>query len=576
MSLEDTKAKLLTANETLEGLLTQINDLYVEEMSAENKNLKEALSELHNSREIDLVKIVQDIKNFNGHKFYTFLHVFNSVLPLLNESVEKILYCLTHVAQQASGYLAVDEAFKCFCKVEAHRPIDGIEFIMEQSELSIYAPFLSSSILAYSSDRVDEAIQITKDLIGNDNQIVRSQVYFSLGQLDVSEVQANLIWDLLSSNANNETDDNCRALILKSTLYFGGKHPPYWPQIEEFLLTFIKRTSAEIIYQISDIVAFQRVDIPPTVLHLLIKQLANVSPENNNAVSNINYVLVNLVEKGSSSFAVELLESILNAGVEITDLGYFTNELLSKRQELLNHIITKWFLSGKLSLCNSISKLLHDVIDKDIELKAEMTQLNNEVKQVFVAHKAIGWLFTRPISVASFILSIYETASPTTHETLEQALYDPMLLSYPGELKRFLQSCINKDFQVHLCERLLNSLDGYHTDIKKVFELKELMAPSENVRAYWKKSNKDMQAAYEEASKGSFIREIATTQKLLYGNSSIYYVHKGNGERLRQEMQMQSFSHSTEMPTLNVLDPESLDYILRIYRCERIKDEVNS
>lgn len=576
MSLEDTKAKLLTANETLEGLLTQINDLYVEEMSAENKNLKEALSELHNSREIDLVKIVQDIKNFNGHNFYTFLRVFESVLPLLNESVEKILYCLTHVAQQASGYLAVDEAFKCFCKVEAHRPIDGIEFIMEQSELSIYAPFLSSSILAYSSDRVDEAIQITKDLIGNDNQIVRSQVYFSLGQLDVSEVQANLIWDLLSSNANNETDDNCRALILKSTLYFGGKHPPYWPQIEEFLLTFIKRTSAEIIYQISDIVAFQRVDIPPTVLHLLIKQLANVSPENNNAVSNINYVLVNLVEKGSSSFAVELLESILNAGVEITDLGYFTNELLSKRQELLNHIITKWFLSGKLSLCNSISKLLHDVIDKDIELKAEMTQLNNEVKQVFVAHKAIGWLFTRPISVASFILSIYETASPTTHETLEQALYDPMLLSYPGELKRFLQSCINKDFQVHLCERLLNSLDGYHTDIKKVFELKELMAPSENVRAYWKKSNKDMQAAYEEASKGSFIREIATTQKLLYGNSSIYYVHKGNGERLRQEMQMQSFSHSTEMPTLNVLDPESLDYILRIYRCERIKDEVNS
>ncbi|KJG17343.1 hypothetical protein UB37_19785 [Photobacterium iliopiscarium] len=119
-------------------------------------------------------------------------------------------------------------------------------------------------------------------------------------------------------------------------------------------------------------------------------------------------------------------------------------------------------------------------------------------------------------------------------------------------------------------------LDIYHANIKEVFDLKELIAPSENVRAYWKKSNKDMQAAYEEASKGSFIREIATTQRLLYGNSSIYYVHKGNGERLRQEMPMQSFSHSTEMPRLNVLDPESLDYILRIYRGERIKDEVNS
>ncbi|KJG15189.1 hypothetical protein UB37_20235 [Photobacterium iliopiscarium] len=138
MSLEDTKAKLLTANETLEGLLTQINDLYVEEMSAENKNLKEALSELHNSREIDLVKIVQDIKNFNGHNFYIFLHVFESVLPLLNESVENILYCLAHLTQHADRYLAVDEAFKHFCKVEAYRPRDSIKFIMEQSELSIY------------------------------------------------------------------------------------------------------------------------------------------------------------------------------------------------------------------------------------------------------------------------------------------------------------------------------------------------------------------------------------------------------------------------------------------------------
>lgn len=576
MSLEDTKAKLLTANETLEGLLTQINDLYVEEMSAENKNLKEALSELHNSREIDLVKIVQDIKNFNGHNFYIFLHVFESVLPLLNESVENILYCLAHLTQHADRYLAVDEAFKHFCKVEAYRPRDSIKFIMEQSELSIYAPFLSSSIVAYSSDRVDEAIQITKKLISNENKIVRSQAYLVLGQLDVSEIQANIIWDLLINNANSENDDNCRALILKSALYFGEKCPSYWPQIEEFLLTFIEGASAEIIHQISDIAAFQRVDIPPNVLHLLIKQLANVSPENINAISNVDCILVKLIENGSSSFAVELLESLLSAGVEITDLGYFTSELLSKRQELLNHIITKWFLSGKLSLCNSVSKLLHDVIDKDIELKAEMTQLNDEVKQVFVAHKAIGWLFTRPISVASFILSIYETASPTTHKTLEQALYDPMLLSYPGDLKQFLQSCINKGFQVHLCERLLDRLDIYHANIKEVFDLKELIAPSENVRAYWKKSNKDMQAAYEEASKGSFIREIATTQRLLYGNSSIYYVHKGNGERLRQEMPMQSFSHSTEMPRLNVLDPESLDYILRIYRGERIKDEVNS
>ncbi|TOH86946.1 hypothetical protein CGI72_22735, partial [Vibrio parahaemolyticus] len=111
----------------------------------------------------------------------------------------------------------------------------------------------------------------------------------------------------------------------------------------------------------------------------------------------------------------------------------------------------------------------------------------------------------------------------------------------------------------------------------KVSELKELMAPSENINVYWKESNRHMQTAYEKASRGSLIDHLCSTKQiLLYGNSSIYYVHKGDGETIRQEMQMQSFSHSTEMPSLDVLDPESLDYMLRLYRCERMKNEINS
>ncbi|WP_342652073.1 hypothetical protein NM449_02295 [Vibrio metschnikovii] len=86
-----------------------------------------------------------------------------------------------------------------------------------------------------------------------------------------------------------------------------------------------------------------------------------------------------------------------------------------------------------------------------------------------------------------------------------------------------------------------------------------------------------MQAAYEDASRGSiFFDLIEMKQTLLYGNSSIYYMQLGDGEQVRQETQMHSFSHSTEMPRLNVLDPESLDYILRVYRYERMKNEANS
>ncbi|HHF2899889.1 hypothetical protein [Vibrio sp. YT-19(2023)] len=577
MSLEETKASLLAASETADGLLAQINDLYIQEIRTEEKILKEALSELHNSGEIDLVEIVRGVdKSSNGYDFFTTLHAFESALPLLNASVDDVLRCLVHLTQQG-GSSGVYGAFERFCRAQASRPRYSVGFILAQSELSTYVPFLSSSILAYDSNHVTEAIQTIENLIADRHELIRRQAYFTLGRLDVGETQANVIWRILNNSARNECDSDCCASILKSMLCFGQTFPSYWQPIEDILLTFVEGASPEVIYEISDIVAFQRVALPQSVLELLVKQLFNVSPEHNSTVSNINYVLVKLVKSGSTSVAVELLESILAVGVEITDLGYLSNELLRKHRDLLNHIITRWFLSGEVSLCHGALDLLHDVTGKDIELKADMALLDDEVKQIFVSHKAVGWLFMRPISAASFILSICETASTAISKDFEQILYYPLLLSYPGQLKRFFQSCIDKGFQAHLCEHLLSRLQSYHSDIEKVSELKELMAPSENINVYWKESNRHMQTAYEKASRGSLIDHLCSTKQiLLYGNSSIYYVHKGDGETIRQEMQMQSFSHSTEMPSLDVLDPESLDYMLRLYRCERMKNEINS
>ncbi|EJG1632301.1 hypothetical protein BT049_RS03385 [Vibrio parahaemolyticus] len=580
MLLEEIKARILAASETAEGLLDQVNDLYVEEIRSEEKILKDALSELHNAGEIDLVEIIRGVdKSSSGHDFFSILHAFEGALPSLNASVEDVLSCLVHLTQQAGRDLAVGGiygAFERFCRVEAQRPRDSIGFILSQSELSAYAPFLSSSILAHDSDHVVDAIQTTESLIANRNDVIRNQAYFALGRLDVGDAHANVIWELISGSASGEHESGCCASILRATINFGDAFPSYWSQIEEFLCTFVEGAPPVVLYEISNIVAFQRVNLPEGVLELLVKQLANVSPEHKGIIDNIDHLLVKLVEKGSSSLVLKLLESILAAGVKFPQLDYFSRELLSKHRELLSHIVTKWFLSGDSTLCHGVSDLLHDVASKDVELKAEMALLGDEVKQVFVSHKAVGWLFMRPIAAASFILSIYETGSRTTCRHLDQVLYDPLLLSYPGELKRFFLSCIDKGFHVRTCELLLGKLQAYHSDIEKVAGLKELMAPMENINVYWKESNKSMQAAYEDASRGSIIDLIATKQTLLYGNSSIYYVHRGDGEQVRQEMQMQSFSHSTEMPRLNVLDPESLDYILRVYRCERMNNEANS
>lgn len=578
MSLEEIKAKLLTANKTVESLLAQVSDLYTREGCFEESILVEALSELHNSGEIDFVKIVKELDTSScKNDFFKIIDTFENTLPLLNSKVEDVLHCLVHLTQRVDS-IGVYGAFQNFCRAEPKRSKDTVEFILMQSELSAYAPFLSCSILEYDSNCMVEAIQTTKSLIANSNQAVRNQAYFVLGKLNIDETQASVILELLISSAMSEEDSDCYASILRAILYFGERFPSYWSPIEEFLTTFIKDSPPEVLNVISHIVAFQSGDLSESVIRLLVKKLANISPEHTCTINNVDHLLVNLIKRDLCSLAIELLESILAVGVKFTSLDYLSRELLCKHQyqELRNHIITKWFLSGESSLCHAVSDLLHDVMGKDIELKADMALLGDDKKQVFVSHKAIGWLFTRPVAAASFILSICETASITTLNNIAQILYDPLLLSYPGELEQFFQSYIDKNVQGQLCERLLRKLEAYHADIMKVSELNELMAPSENVRAYWKDCDKDMQKAHEKASKSSIIQIIATTQRLLYGNSSIYYIHMGDGKSVRQEAQMHSFSHSTEMPRLNVLDPESLDYALRIYRYERMKNEAYS
>lgn len=576
MPLEETRCALLNARENVENLLTLINELYKQQIKSEDTFLTEALSELHNTGEIDLLKILEAVNDTSyKNNFYAIMRVVETTLPSLDANVEDVLHCLTKLTELADGHI-VYGAFECFCRVDNSRPRDSLDFILRQTETDSYAPFIFYTIMAYDSGQIAESIQVIKNLIANSNEVIRNQAYSVLGKLNVTENWASTIWDIIKSSAINEHDDSCRASILRSALHFGHIFPSYWPHIENLLVAFVEEVSPNILNVISNTISPQQLNIPNSIQEILIKQLCKISPEHSDIISNIDYLLVNLVKKELYDIAIELLESILLCGVEFKSLSYFSNQLLGEHTNFNNHIITKWFLYGGETLCNNISILLHNIAGRDIELHADMTLLDNEEKKIFVSRKAIGWLFTRPIAAASLILSISESASKDTIKTLEDILYDPLLLSYPGELKKLFQTCIDKNEHNYICKLLLDKLESHNLDILRASGLKELTAPSKNIELYWKNFEKDMQESYEEASKNSFFRLIGTPKRLLYGNSSIYYIHQKEGQPSRQEMQMHSFSHSAEMPTLNILDPESLDYALRVFRCERMKNETNS
>lgn len=570
MSLEETKTSLITASENHERLLTCIKELHMLELRSEDKVLSQALAELHNSEKINLLSSISNLANHSvGSNFVTVSRVFENTLPMLNANVDDVILCIVHLMQQSGKGMifgGIYNAFQIFCSSDVLRASKSIDLILKQSELGTFATLLSSSVLAYSSKNVADAIKASEILIFHENVIVREQGYFALARVQIEETFSKDIWQLLSSRVYVEHEATCRSVLLRALIHLGSISSYHWVKIEKILPELLKNAEPEILNEISNIVAFDTVDLPDDVFFLLVKELENISAEHIGIINNLEYLLVKLLESTRTATTVRLLESFVISGVALTSLNYFSDELLDKYPDLYSHILTKWFLSGDSSLCHAVFDLLNHSSDDGISLKADSTLLTNELEEIFVVHKAIGWLFTLPIASASFILSIYKNASPATREEIEQNLYDPLLLSYPGMLKNFFRSLIDNEILKPLLERLLKRFYDYSTDLNKLSGLKELSAPRENVDTYWKRFSKDIADAQEQASRSSFLHQIVNTEKILYGNSSIFYVKQGDGNKLRQEVNMHAFSHSSELPTLNVIDPERLDYKLRVYR----------
>jgi hypothetical protein len=76
-------------------------------------------------------------------------------------------------------------------------------------------------------------------------------------------------------------------------------------------------------------------------------------------------------------------------------------------------------------------------------------------------------------------------------------------------------------------------------------------------------------------SKKSSIMDLFTTQTILYGHDVMSHIHMGS-ETKRSINTMHSFSHSSELPKLSVIDPEGLEIMLRVFRTERLKNETDS
>ena len=69
----------------------------------------------------------------------------------------------------------------------------------------------------------------------------------------------------------------------------------------------------------------------------------------------------------------------------------------------------------------------------------------------------------------------------------------------------------------------------------------------------------------------SVLLGLARRSVILYGKRSVTYVTDYDGSQRALAMELKSFEASFELPRREILDPVGLDYMLRVYRVEKLK-----
>ena len=246
------------------------------------------------------------------------------------------------------------------------------------------------------------------------------------------------------------------------------------------------------------------------------------------------------------------------------------HELASGNPQRLYELIVRWFLSGNIALCHNASKLIG--IDKKRFFDATVQPLGlSAEQQLFLCRKAIGFLFLKPVACCSIIVSVLRAGDKDVEDPATELLFDPILLSYGGDAKDYMKGIPATDPAYRPIQNALGKDEQYHVGLTATGTIKELH-PSEYQRDVVRQHAYDeFRTVYEKTESKSVFLALARRSTILYGKRSLTYVSNHDGGHRAVVMDLKSYEASFELPRREILDPVGLDYILRVYRVEKLK-----
>lgn len=542
------------------------------------KAFRATLAKLHNDGTIDVLEPARQIATsaINRHDFFTVMHVYSDLIPVLDASVPDMLAAVKALSTRAGEDLASGMAnggYRTWAE-KGSRARDTFETINpEDGDDSAYV-FLALQALAKTEP--DAALDRAILYVGGNAGPARSAAAKAIGTFDLTDPDRRTrATDALAAHAAS-ADDNSLGHILSAICEIAKTHPDTHTKAAALIDTNIERTVDHAIHQLSLELMFHADELPPAIVKPLTAIMHRVPIGNRGTIRHIGAAAGKLADKDRLDEALALITPLLSQHEELTSLeplGSLNYHLLQLPSDELAQTIIIWLLACDPNLGRATISLVGDHHgDAPLILDPRSAAANlDDPERLLLAHRAVGWLFVHPVTAASLVVGLLDGAGDAAQRTIAELLFDPLLINFSGSVGDWIAEqakAPGHPSQAILID-LVTRLKAYIEGLREPGRIKELR-PSERERLIENhRQHEAMRRAYKASEKTSILASLATRQVLLYGTRSISYFKGMGGKQHRSEMKMHSFSHSIESPRLNILEPFDLDYMLRVFRAMR-------
>ncbi|MGF6090338.1 hypothetical protein [Pseudomonas sp. 18173] len=538
----------------------------------------QALIDAHQSEHLDLRPLLPlpESSRFSSNEMHLGMEVLLPALGYIATSCVDLLELMAGAIPHDDPILShspYTEILK-WCQASPERLIELLQLIKSGALLSQRFHCIQACISAGLQVDADFYLAQAIEFLQNGDALQRSQVARALCNLpaEVRATTADLVETILAV-IERETDPSVQEALLALGLAWQKDAPV---ELERSTYRLIESSTSPVTLAAKKAIAFALMGTSNAysaqVRRDLLALLASGQPEDE-FVKLLDIVLAGLITRGEVSEARDVVEKLIlgEPAVPFTHFSSVLHELENGDAAVLDKWVVSWLQSESLSLSLALRRGLFAASEGRV-FTFDFSQALDvpESDYLLIARKALGTFFSKPLFIASLLVSMMRNATGATLGALESLLFDPVLINYSGLRSDYLDEIAASptDPASKAVQQALQELRKYLEGLGDT-HIRELQ-PSERERQLeHHRRNEQMQNEMVEARKSSILASLVSEKVLLYGVGMASWVPEfpppqhmdGNetGPMRRMEQSLATIKHTFQLPRHSVLEPSTLE-----------------